>query len=45
LRHASMFIWLLTVALAPVSVARMLVAWRYTLNSRPNAVQRLIDAT
>jgi glycosyltransferase involved in cell wall biosynthesis len=45
LRHASMLIWLLSVALAPVSVARMLVAWRYTLKSRPQAVQRLIDAT
>jgi glycosyltransferase involved in cell wall biosynthesis len=45
LRHASVMIWLLSVALAPVSVARMLVAWRYTLNSRPQAVQRLIDAT
>ncbi|QOZ32705.1 glycosyltransferase family 2 protein [Bradyrhizobium sp. CCBAU 53421] len=45
LRHASMMIWVLSVALAPTSVARMLVAWRYTLNSRPQAVQRLIDAT
>jgi hypothetical protein len=45
LRHASMVLWLLSVALAPVSVARMLIAWRYTLNSRPQSVQRLIDAT
>jgi glycosyltransferase involved in cell wall biosynthesis len=45
LRHASMMVWLLSVALTPVSVARMLAAWRYTLNSRPQAVQRLIDAT
>ena len=45
LRHAGMLIWLLSVALAPISVVRMLVAWRYTLNLRPRAVQRLIDAT
>jgi glycosyltransferase involved in cell wall biosynthesis len=45
LRHTAMLIWLIGVALAPVSFARMLVAWRFALDSRPRAVQRLIEAT
>jgi glycosyltransferase involved in cell wall biosynthesis len=44
LRHGVMFIWLLGIAVAPTSLARLLVSWRFALKSRPRAVQRLIEA-
>jgi len=44
LRHAAMSVWLLNVALAPQSVARTLVSWRFAPQSRPGFLKFLIRA-
>jgi glycosyltransferase involved in cell wall biosynthesis len=40
--HAALAAWLLAVAVAPKSLAQMLVAWRFAISSRPRVVERLI---
>ena len=44
-RHATMALWILSVALAPRAISQPLVSWRFAPTSRPQLLKTLIRAT
>ncbi len=44
LRHMAMSFWLVSVAVAPKRIARVLISWRFAPMSRPRFVQRTIQS-